>query len=80
MGKVHWHSGPPPSIGWWPADLCGQLDVVRWWDGKRWSISFRKDNQGVYGMKYAAQHPSPYDNSKIKWRLRPSSWPKRSRT
>lgn len=44
-----WRSGPPPEIGWWPADCIGwwpadcydeqrgpSPSVLRWWDGE-WS-------------------------------------------
>lgn len=32
-----WRKGPPPSIGWWPASCARNPDMLRWWDGKRWS-------------------------------------------
>ena len=33
-----WHKGPPPEIGWWPASLCENNKLLRWWDGEFWSI------------------------------------------
>jgi len=33
-----WHSGPPPSVGWWPASLFKDKSIVRWWNGKVWSV------------------------------------------
>lgn len=46
--KPTWRTGPPPSIGWWPAtnarvdmlevgESCHYLTFLRWWDGKKWS-------------------------------------------
>ena len=32
-----YHSGPPPSIGWWPTRIGKSCREYRWWDGKRWS-------------------------------------------
>lgn len=32
-----WHSGPPPSIGWWPASCQKDSTILRWWNGKYWS-------------------------------------------
>jgi hypothetical protein len=37
MSKTKWHKGEPPSIGWWPASYSKQKDILRWWNGKRWS-------------------------------------------
>lgn len=37
--EVKWHKGPPPEIGWWPANLIRTPSLLRWWDGKRWSLS-----------------------------------------
>ena len=32
-----WHSGHPPSIGWWPASVYEDPTTIRWWDGTDWS-------------------------------------------
>lgn len=37
MTARKWHSGPPPSVGWWPASCMHKATVIRWWDGRRWS-------------------------------------------
>lgn len=37
--EVKWHKGPPPSIGWWPASCAKNINSIRWWDGKRWSLN-----------------------------------------
>ena len=38
--ECEWRSGPPPEIGWWPADwhVRPQPDCLRWWDGSEWSF------------------------------------------
>ncbi len=36
--RRQWHSGPPPSIGWWPASDAMLEGFYRWWDGNCWSI------------------------------------------
>ena len=33
-----WHSGPPPSIGWWNASVKQDRTAWRWWNGKGWSL------------------------------------------
>lgn len=42
--EVKWHKGSPPSIGWWPASCAGNIKAIRWWDGKRWSITASPEN------------------------------------
>lgn len=37
MTKKTWHTGAPPSIGWWPASIMRDAEAIRWWDGKDWS-------------------------------------------
>jgi len=39
MSKTVWHSGPPPSVGWWPASFWADSKSLRWWDGEVWSVS-----------------------------------------
>ena len=39
MKKRKWHKGPPPSIGWWPASMDKNPEVIRWWDGTHWSAA-----------------------------------------
>lgn len=33
-----WRSGPPPSVGWWPASLYKDPDFLRYWNGRCWSF------------------------------------------
>ena len=39
MTERQWHSGPPPSVGWWPASAVKDPTSVRWWNGECWSVS-----------------------------------------
>lgn len=41
--EVEWFSGPPPDVGWWPASANEFADVLRWWDGERWSAGILPD-------------------------------------
>ena len=78
-----WHSGPPPSMGWWPCRYrdggFGGLRGLRWWNGKHWSFIAARHNS-AYEASWIADMASQYDTQKIQWSARPESWPKRSRT
>lgn len=37
MAARKWHSGPPPSIGWWPASVDRDHTALRYWNGGWWS-------------------------------------------
>lgn len=77
MSKTKWHSGPPPSVGWWPASMCGNYACFRWWDGSRWSAAaWAEDTKDQ--ASFAAGVKTYY--TYIKWTDRPASWPERSRT
>ena len=39
MSKRTWKSGPPPSVGWWPASWNCTLGAIRWWNGEWWSVA-----------------------------------------
>jgi len=74
-----WFSGPPPSVGWWPASGSGWDEPIRWWDGLNWSRAALPE----FSAKKAAaraRRPSPFANDKIQWQHRPESWPERSKT
>lgn len=73
-----WNSGPPPSIGWWPASLARNPEALRWWDGKRWSkVAWNGDGF----LRVAAISLSPVSRkARVEWTDRPASWPKRSKT
>ena len=78
MSKAKWFSGPPPSVGWWPASKGRVMNAYRWWDGTRWSAMA----QNWYTAEYAAviaSRPTP-PREPVEWRERPASWPKRSKT
>lgn len=71
-----WHSGPPPSLGWWPV----QTDFVRWFSLEfGWSIPFHKthDPRNIPPKRLPMAGISQ-DN--IYWRHRPADWSERSRT
>jgi hypothetical protein len=75
---TQWHSGPPPSLGWWPCKIRNSPDKghLRWWDGRCWSIdAWPSDSAGV-----AAVYATYYSGREIEWSARPDSWPERSRT
>lgn len=53
-----WRSGPPPEIGWWPADWgkYPQPECLRWWDGSRWSdFAFSHDDAEFAGLQAACR-------------------------
>jgi hypothetical protein len=73
-----WHKGPPPSVGWWPASMNRDPEVLRWWNGKWWSAAAYP----VFTAESAAtiaRRKTLYQYS-IEWTDRPASWPERSRT
>ena len=76
---MKWRSGPPPSIGWWPASRCLFEDVYRWWDGKQWSAPAWAELTAAQAASRAAE-PCSVFNKPIQWTDRPAWWPERSRT
>ena len=75
-----WHSGPPPSLGWWPASWMKSADTIRWWDGKTWSVG-ASEWEGVEEAVRCAKQKMPENyNDLIEWQHRPASWPARSKT
>lgn len=74
-----WHSGPPPSLGWWPAS-CGKAhDVYRWWDGENWSC-YAEERSTKKEIENAERCKLSGNQSDIEWQHRPANWPARSRT
>jgi len=73
-----WHKGPPPSIGWWPASICRELAVLRWWNGVWWSCSCVANDSAQTAASSAAQKSRFQDY--IEWTDRPESWPEWSKT
>lgn len=76
-----WHSGPPPSLGWWPCRFRDWFDseVLRWWNGRCWSCGALETDASEKAAHLARQ-PSGYSTREIQWSARPESWPARSRT
>lgn len=80
-----WHSGPPPSPGWWPASIDG-YDTSKlhfWWppkDGEPgwWGVACRAENS-IRIVELRAARKSVFQRY-IKWQHRPDNWPERSRT
>ena len=73
-----YHSGPPPSEGWWPTGK----DEVRWWysESEQWSIVFYSHDMRSAVSRLVHHTPSADVQKHIRWTERPKSWPKRSFT
>lgn len=83
MANTKWHSGPPPSLGWWPAtiDILSFLKVsplYRWWDGSVWSIPAHY-SRDAWSAGVRAERKDASGNE-ILWQHRPANWPKNSLT
>jgi hypothetical protein len=72
-------SGPPPSVGWWPASMWRDSNAVRWWNGKFWSITAYPGMSSRQAAACARQQTWA-SASDIEWCHRPESWPARSKT
>jgi hypothetical protein len=73
-----WHKGPPPSIGWWPANSHKYEEVLCWWNGEFWSMPAAEQFL-LTDVLVAAKTRNPYQSS-IEWTDRPKWWPQRSKT
>jgi hypothetical protein len=73
-----WHKGPPPSIGWWPASVNRDENILRWWNGQYWSRALRSNDSIEIVEKFA--NVRTITHIPIEWTDRPSTWPERSRT
>jgi len=73
-----WHKGPPPSVGWWPASCYRNPEVLRYYNGKWWSV----DASCYMTAKEAAAVARRKDpcQDEIQWTDRPADWPERSKT
>lgn len=78
MADTKWHSGPPPSLGWWPASIGNMSGIYRWWDGIAWGEPCYKGTP-IERVAQAARIRS-WVSEQIQWQHRPASWPARSRT
>lgn len=74
-----WHSGKPPSIGWWPASSIFAEDMYRWWNGKKWSAPVSRHVTAKVAAFWAGCTVSGKDHI-VYWKDRPSDWPERSKT
>ncbi len=75
---MKWHKGPPPSVGWWPASTCKDVNDLRWWNGEWWSHLAPPDMTATQAAQ-AAWYANPYQLH-IEWTDRPADWPERSKT
>lgn len=75
-----WHSGPPPSVGWWPASICKDKQAVRWWNGVYWSEPAWPDTSPSWAATMANRKTGDEKDFPVEWQHRPASWPARSRT
>ena len=78
MSDNEWHSGPPPSLGWWPASIFRDSKAIRWWDGKCWSLPCYQ-GESLKTIASDAEQKCPKLIG-IEWKNRPASWPARSKT
>lgn len=76
--KPVWRSGPPPSLGWWPASLSRDVNVLRWWNGRTWSDGVSIVHSAEVAGAMACREI--FSRLRIEWTDRPSDWPERSRT
>ena len=67
-----WNSGPPPSLGWWPASAFKTEGLYRWWNGQRWSIA-AEYGDSIKQVRDAAASTTGLTG--IFWQARPKSWP-----
>jgi len=83
-----WSFGPPPSLGWWPAQYTGfgkdvptyHCNLYRWWDGEYWSAPAGPWRTAEQTAVKAAVKGKPSEQPLIAWLPRPSSWPEYSLT
>jgi hypothetical protein len=78
---TQWHSGPPPSMGWWLIKFKDLFSsgYLCWWNGEYWSmLANSRDSAALAAMR--ASERGLYGTDVIKWSARPDSWPARSRT
>ena len=76
-----WHSGPPPSLGWWPCETKGRFikGRLRWWNGHCWSWVAWPHESAEDAARWASKLDS-CGTTDILWSARPAEWPERSKT
>jgi hypothetical protein len=60
-------SGPPPSIGWWPATIHKFRSPIRWWNGENWSACAFKGDSIQQVTLMANTKADPATQKEIKW-------------
>ena len=77
LGQGPWRFGPPPSIGWWPAEkawLTERDRYLRYWNGEWWSAPCAIwHNAKIAGELATEKAMVPQDQ--IIWRERGPDWP-----
>ena len=66
MSKIKWHTGAPPSIGWWPASMDGDKNEIRWWDGELWSFAAYPCHDAAFAKCVAMDKNSSFSHA-FKW-------------
>ena len=67
MKQRTWHSGPPPSVGWWPASGRQDPTAIRWWDGGVWSLEARPSYCAEDAAFFATKKAGITFQDHIKW-------------
>ena len=62
-----WHSGPPPSVGWWPASKRGDPTVLRWWNGSNWSLPVPDRTHSRKAASYARKAEPLWVDFEVVW-------------
>ena len=68
-----WRSGPPPEIGWWPADwwVVPRPECLRWWDGRCWSgFALPQEDADLAGRQAACRTEIPNIRWTDRWWLK----------
>ena len=65
-----WQQGKPPKIGWYWASIARADNIVRWWNGEKWSWPLMTDQTyTTFTIDYMAkQVTSDGSQSLIEWR------------
>lgn len=71
--SLTWSSGPPPSVGWWPAATHRNPTALRFWNGSQWSYTAWAEETAREAAK-AAKFSTP-KSVKVEWA--PRWWPER---
>lgn len=62
-----YHSGPPPSVGWWPTKAAGNC-AMRWWDGLSWGWGCGPEIARLEGfIELCAETKNQFEPHEIEW-------------